>query len=113
MKYKVSTWLNEGDSETTVLGVAESRLEARQLILDYAKTLVGGGHVAVVTYDLVHNSIVAAILCERITHIQEDWEGNWSLIWFDGPQLSDISYPNTVPENDYHDKFFFVFEEDE
>lgn len=107
MKYSVQS------NQDEELGVVDSRDAARQLILDHAKTIVGDRYVATMEYALCFNSTVSAIAKERVTHIREDWEGNWSLIWFDGPKLSDVSYPDTVPENDYHDKFFFVFESDE
>ena len=109
MKYEVSAWLK--DSELTSLGIANSKYKAREIIIQYAKTFIGDVHVAAMTYDLVYNSTVSAMINERVTHIREDWEGNWTLIWFDGPPLIDID--GSAPEAKIHDKFFFVHEIDD
>ena len=106
MKYKVSTWLDGDGDEPTLIGEADSRLEAREIIIKYAKTITGDVHIAAMTYDLVYNSTVSAIIKEKVTHIREDWEGNWTLIWFDGPHAIDID--GITPEAKIHDKFFFV-----
>jgi len=125
MKYKVET---ETDEDWAVIGTADSRYGARKIIIEHAKTIIGDVHVAALTYDLVTNSTIKAITEERITHIREDWEGNWTLIWFNDPPLSQCEYqirdgktvlvgPNGpfIEKDDggCHSKFFFVFEQED
>ena len=112
MKYNVQTQV---DDEYVVIGEADTKYGARKVILEYAKTLVGDGHVAAMTYDLCFNSTVSALVGERVTHIREDWEGNWVLVWFNTPRLNDIDGGTELSKVkvEIKDKFFFVFENDD
>ena len=98
MTFEVSFW-NGGD-ETDVLGVVDSRDEARDIIREYAKTLIVLNHnVPYLTVDFAYNSVSSAMGQSRINHISEDFDGNWTLIWY--PEGCDGC----------KDKFFFVHEE--
>lgn len=94
MTYSVETW-GDGD-ETDVIGKADSRDEARDIVLAFVKTMVGEP-VPFLTVDFLYNSVRGALCQEKVTHISQDFDGHWTLIWHDGDEIKD--------------KYFFVFEE--
>ena len=96
MKYEVSTW---GDAaETDVVGITDSRDEARDLILDFVKKMVGKT-VPYLTHHFSYNSVRSALYSEKITHITQALDGHWTLIWH--------------VDDEIKDKHFFVYEDEE
>ena len=96
MKYEVSTW-GDGD-ETDTLGITDSRDQARDVILDFVKKMVGKA-VPYLTHHFSYNSVRSALYSEKVTHITQALDGHWTLIWHDGDEIKD--------------KLFFVYEDDE
>lgn len=96
MRYEVSTWGN-GD-ETDVIDITDSRDEARDLILDFVKKMVGKP-VPCLPVAFSYNSVRSALFSEKVTHISQAFDGHWTLIWHDGDEIKD--------------KLFFVYEEEE
>ena len=94
MTFEVSTSDGKGDYDE--LGVADSRDEARDLVLDFVKKMVGKP-VPYLTVDFAYNSVRGALVKEKVTHISQDFEGNWTLIWH--------------VDDEIKDKLFFVHEE--
>ncbi len=95
MTYEVSTW-GDGD-ETDVLGVTDTRAEARDLILDFVKKMVGKP-VPYLTVHFSYNGVRNALAEERVTYISQAFDGHWTLMWHDG--------------DEFKDKLFFVYEND-
>ena len=96
MTYEVSTW--GGGDVTDVVGIADSRDEARDLILDFVKKMVGKP-VPCLPVAFYYNSVRNALAGEKVTHITQDFDGFWTLLWYDG--------------DDFKDKLFFVYEHEE
>jgi len=95
MRYEVSTW-GDGD-ETDTVGITDSRDEARDLILDFVKKMVGKP-VPFLPVAFYYNSVCSALHSEKVTHIMQAMDGHWTLIWHDGDEIKD--------------KLFFVYEQD-
>lgn len=96
MRYEVSTW--GGGDVTDVLGVTDSRDKARDIILDFVKKMVGKP-VPYLTVAFYYNGVRNALAEEKVTHITQDFNGFWTLMWHDG--------------DEFKDKLFFVYEHDE
>ena len=94
MTYEVSTWGD--DNEKDELGVTDSRDEARDLVLDVVKKMVGEP-VPYLTVAFAYNSVRSALVRERVTHISQDFDGFWTLIWHDDDEVKN--------------KLFFVHEQ--
>ena len=95
MKYEVSSW-GDGD-ETDVIGITDSRDEARDLILNFVKKMVGKP-VPYLTVHFAYNGVRSALIEEKVTHIAQAFDGHWTLIWHDSDEIKD--------------KLFFVYEDD-
>ena len=88
MKYSIETW-GDGD-ETDVLGVADSRDEARDIVREYIKSMMGVNYfVPYLTVEFNHNSVRGALVKEKVTHISQDANGNWTLIWHIDGEIKD------------------------
>ncbi len=95
MTYEVSTW-GDGD-DVDMVGITDSRDEARDLILDFVKKLVGKP-VPYLTVHFSYNSVRIALSNEKVTHISQDFDGFWTLMWHN--------------DGEFESKLFFVYEQE-